>query len=163
MFSAMTRSLFLSLLLFALAGCALGPGRGGPKVDVIGESQYCGTTSQDSNALYFANANAFGNWIDYRRIGEFQPGMASPDGVIVVEMGQRPTGGYSVALDKSRTAIENDTLTIGMEWKAPRLEAAVSQALIASCVAIRPPAGEYDTVRVVDQLGNLRGEARIGR
>ncbi|MES1941991.1 hypothetical protein T5B8_17211 [Salinisphaera sp. T5B8] len=159
----MMRSLFSGLLVFVLAGCALGPGRGGPKVDVIGESQYCGTTSQDSDALYFGNANAFGNWIDYRSIGEFSPDMAAPNGVIVVEMGQRPTGGYTVSLDRSRTAIENDTLTIGMDWKAPRLDAAVSQALVASCVALRPPAGDYNKVRVVDQLGNLRGEARVSR
>ena len=157
----MTRSLFSGLLVLVLAGCALGPGRGGPSAKVIGESQYCGTTSQDSNALYFGNPTEFGNWIDYRSISEFSPSMVAPNGVIVVEMGQRPTGGYSVTLDKNKTAIENDTLTIGMDWKAPRLDAAVSQALIASCVAIRPPAGEYDKVRVVDQLGNLRGEANI--
>ena len=157
----MTRSLMSGLLLLVLAGCALGPGRGGTRVDVIGESQYCGTTSQDSDALYFADANAFGNWIDYRSINEFNPGMASPNGVIVVEMGQRPTGGYSVKLDKSRTAIKDDTLTIGMEWNAPRLDAAVSQALIASCVALRPPKGDYSEIRVVDQIDNLRGEASV--
>ncbi|WP_353108420.1 protease complex subunit PrcB family protein [Salinisphaera dokdonensis] len=159
----MYRLLFSSVLLVTLAACAMGPGRGGPQAKVIGESQYCGTASQDSNVLYFADASAFGDWIDYRGINEFDADMASGNGLVVIEMGQRPTGGYNVQLDKSRTAIENGTLTIGMEWNAPRLDAAVSQALIASCVAVRPPQGDYDTVRVIDQLGKARGETRVSR
>ena len=154
----MYRLLLLSLLLPILAACALGPGRGGAKARVVGESQYCGTASQDSNVLYFPDAATFGDWIDYRGINEFEPDMAKRNGVVVVEMGQRPTGGYNIRLDNDKTAIEGNTLTLGMAWNAPRLDAAVSQALIASCVAIRPPQGSYKTVRVVDQLGKSRGQ-----
>ena len=159
----MYRLLFSGLTLLALAACAMGPSRGGPEAKVIGESQYCGTASQDSAISYFANGSVFGDWADYRGINEFDADMARNNGVVVVEMGQRPTGGYNIKLDKNKTALENSTLTIGMEWNAPRLDAAVSQALIASCVAIRPPNGDYDSVRVVDQLGNLRGETRVTR
>ena len=157
----MYRLLFSGLALMALAACAMGPSHGGPQAKVIGESQYCGTASQDSNVLYFPDASAFGDWVDYRGINEFDADMASGNGVVIVEMGQRPTGGYNVRLDNSKTAIENGTLTIGMEWNAPRLDAAVSQALIASCVALRPPKGDYSKIRVVDQIDNLRGEASV--
>lgn len=158
----MYRLLLLSLLLPILAACAAGPGRG-VQAQVVGESQYCGTASQDSSVRYFPDADAFGNWIDYRNTHDFNAGMAQGNGVVVVEMGQRPTGGYNIRLDNNETTIEDNTLTLGMTWNAPRLDAAVSQALIASCVAIRPPQGEYDTIRVVDQLGDLRGQARVKR
>ncbi|MES1926940.1 protease complex subunit PrcB family protein [Salinisphaera sp. T31B1] len=157
----MTRLLITTVLLTLIAGCSLNPFRGASGAQVIGESQYCGTASQDSAAHYFADASSFGDWIDYRSISEFKPSMAVNGGVIVVEMGQRPTGGYNIKLDRKDTKIANDTLTLSMVWNAPRLDAAVSQALIASCVAIRPPKGNYSRVRVVDQLGNLRGQASV--
>jgi len=157
----MTRLLLPICLLLLVTGCAVNPFRGASGAQVIGESQYCGTSSQDSAAQYFGDASTFGDWLAYRSISEFKPSMAVNGGVIVVEMGQRPTGGYNIKLDRKNTKIQNDTLTLAMEWNAPRLDAAVSQALIASCVAIRPPKGDYSHIRVVDQLGNLRGEAAI--
>lgn len=158
----MFRVFLLGTVMCLLAACSLNPMRGGGQnVKIVGESDYCGTSSQDSNALYFADADAFGDWIAYRSITEFKPSMARDNGVLVVEMGQRPTGGYNIKVDRGKTHIDNGTLTLGMEWNAPRLDAAVSQALIASCVAIEPPKGEYQRVQVVDQLGNVRGTARI--
>ena len=47
-----------------------------------------------------------------------------------------------------------------MTWNAPRLDAAVSQALTSPCVAVKPPKGDFDRVEVRDQLDNLRGEVR---
>ena len=156
----MIRIIVLSLALVLMAGCASNPTRGGANLDVVAESNYCGTSSQDSDVHYFADASAFGDWIEYRSVTEFEPRMASPNGIIIVEMGQRPTGGYNVKLDRDASALEDNVLKIAMVWNAPRLDAAVSQALIASCVAIRPPKEEFRTVRVVDQLGNVRGETQ---
>jgi len=157
----MTRLLTTTVLLLLIAGCSINPFRGASGAQVIGESEYCGTSSQDSAAQYFADASSFGDWIDYRSVSEFKPSMAVNGGVIIVEMGQRPTGGYNIKRDRKQTKVVGDTLTLSMVWNAPRLDAAVSQALIASCVAIRPPKGNYSHIRVVDQLGNVRGETVV--
>lgn len=157
----MMRLLVTAAVLTMLAACSLGSTRGAQSAAVTGESQYCGTSSQDSQVHYFADVGAFSDWIEYRSISDFEPALAADGGAIVVEMGQRPTGGYNIKLDRSKTAIENGTLTLGLTWNAPRLDAAVSQALIASCVVIRPPQGEYSRIRAVDQLGNLRGQTSL--
>ncbi|WP_158590791.1 protease complex subunit PrcB family protein [Salinisphaera sp. LB1] len=126
----------------------------------MGKSTYCGTPSQASEVHYFADPDAFQNWIDYRNVNGFNPKMAR-NGVLIVEMGQRPTGGYDIQLDGKKTGIKNNVLTIGMDWHAPRLDAAVSQAMITPCVALHLPQGQYNKVKVVDQLGNLRGSADV--
>lgn len=157
----MTRLLMTTGLLLLITGCSINPFRGASGAQMIGESEYCGTSSQDSAAHYFANASSFGDWIEYRSINEFKPSMAVNGGVVIVEMGQRPTGGYNIKLDRKQTKVVGDTLTLSMKWNAPRLDAAVGQALIASCVAIRPPKGDYRQIQVVDQLGNVRGQASL--
>ncbi|WP_185015663.1 protease complex subunit PrcB family protein [Salinisphaera orenii] len=157
----MTRMLLCGVALTLLAACSLNPFQRGDSLRVLEESRYCGTPSQDSDAVFFGDSARFGDWIAYRSIEEFDADLAADRGVLVVEMGQRPTGGYGIDLDRDKTAIEDDTLTIGMTWSAPRLDAAVSQALVAPCVVLRLPQGDYTDVRVVDQLGDVRGTATI--
>ncbi|MES1956032.1 protease complex subunit PrcB family protein [Salinisphaera hydrothermalis] len=156
----------LGLLLIssvALSACSvLHLGQSASGVSVVGKNEYCGTPSQQSEVHYFATPDAFQNWIDYRNISGFNPKMAR-NGVLIVEMGQRPTGGYDVELDGKKTGLKNGVLTVGMDWHAPRLDAAVSQAMITECVALHLPQGQYNKVRVVDQLGNLRGRVNLNR
>lgn len=151
----------LAIAAAAIAGCSvLHLGESASGVKVIGRNTYCGTPSQASAVHYFASPNAFQNWIDYRDISGFNPNMAR-NGVLIVEMGERPTGGYRIDLDGKETGINNHVLTVGMDWHAPRLDAAVSQALISECVALHLPQGNYNKVKVVDQLGNTRGTADL--
>lgn len=153
-----TRTLILLFAFLLVSGCSILPfwGRSAEGVKEIGSDNYCGTADQHSDVHYFANPNEFQNWIDYRNIRGFNANMAR-DGVLIVEMGMRPTGGYYIALDGEHTKLEDGVLDVGMKWHAPRLDAAVGQAMITQCVALRLPKGDYNKVRVVDQLGNSRG------
>lgn len=141
-----------------LAGCGvLHLGNGGPPgLKVVGKSDYCGTASQNSEVHYFANPDAYDDWIHYRDINDLSANNAR-HGVIVVEMGQRPTGGYKLELEGAKTKIHGNTLDLVVDWHAPRLDAAVSQALTTQCIAVRPPRGNYHKIRVLDQIGNVRG------
>lgn len=157
----MTRVGLLFLACLSVAGCSMFHLGGNPSgVSVIGDSTYCGTSSQNSEVHYFADPNAFQNWIDYRNITDFNRKMAR-HGVLIVEMGQRPTGGYNIQLNGEKTGVHGDTLRIAMDWHAPRLDAAVSQALTSECVALSLPPGDYDEANVVDQIGNSRGKVKV--
>lgn len=160
---SMTRfSLFAVVVVcLGLAGCSLLRLGGNPSgVSVIADSNYCGTPSQASEVHYFANPNSFQTWVDFRNIPGFSRDMAR-NGALVVEMGQRPTGGYYISLDGEKTGIHNGVLTIVMDWHAPRQDAAVSQALTSECVVLGLPSGTYHEVNVVDQIGNSRGRIKV--
>jgi len=148
-----------------LAGCsALHLGAGGPPgMKVVGKSNYCGTASQASEVHYFANVDDYQDWIDYRDINDLNAKGAQDRGVVLVEMGQRPTGGYNLRLLSRKTKIKGDTLDMVVDWHAPRLDAAVSQAMSTQCIAVRLPQGSYSNVRVTDQIGNQRGEFNISQ
>lgn len=95
--------------------------------------------------------------MSYRDIGHWHENVPTR-GLVVVEMGQRPTGGYKLTLNRDETRLADNTLIIGMNWHAPRLDAAVSQAMTTQCVAIALPSSSYQNVRIVDQLGQIRGQ-----
>ena len=50
-----------------------------------------------------------------------------------------------------------------LNWNAPRLDAAVSQAMTTQCVAVALPKSNYKQVKVLDQLGNARGSFEVQR
>ncbi len=154
------RLVVICLALAVLAGCSLNPLRqGGTRV--VERSIYCGTTSQQSAAHYFSDEPDLADWIEYRGIMDFDAGAASDNGAIVIEMGQRPTGGYEIELMPDETGIESGTLTLGVRWTAPPAYAAISQAPTAPCIVVAPPEGEYERIVIVDQLGNTRGTAQV--
>jgi hypothetical protein len=160
--SVTRRGLTLLLACLGLAGCSGLPLLGGNPsgVEVVGDSTYCGTPSQNSEVHYFSGPEAFGSWIDYRNISNFNRNMAQ-GGLLIVEMGQRPTGGYDITLNGEDSGVQDDTLRIVIDWYAPRLDAAVSQALTSQCIALKLPAGAYHEVEIVDQLGNSRGAVEV--
>ena len=159
-----------SICLFALGTCALaltacttlGFGGNNAGVRIVGKQKYCGSASQASEVHYFATQASFDNWVDFRDLSNWHETVRKP-GLMIVEMGQRPTGGYKLKLDNKTTRIEDDVLIVGFEWGAPRLDAAVSQAMTTQCVAVALPKGQYSTVDVQDQLGNSRGSFAVQR
>jgi hypothetical protein len=158
----MKRLLVLSLGLPWLAACSLNPMHANAdQARVLAKSDYCGTSSQTAAVHYFGDGESFGNWASQRGITEFDGQGIPASGVAVVEMGQRPTGGYNIRLDEENTGADGDTFTLRVRWEAPRLDAAVSQALIAPCLLIQPPPGDYRRIQLVDQLGNTRATARV--
>lgn len=144
----------------ALAGCSW-TGFNSGNVNIVDSAAYCGTTSQMSAVHYFASEAQLANWIGYRGIRGFDAGAAADGGVIVVEMGQRMTGGYSMNMLPDVTHIEDNTLYLGVAWAAPPEYAPISQAMTSPCMVVEPPPGDYDKVVVLDQLGNKRGAAKI--
>lgn len=152
--------LAMAVCTILLAGCSIIPFSTG-MANVVDSGVYCGTTSQQSAVHYFATKAELARWIDYRGIQAFDADAAAEGGAIVVEMGQRMTGGYEMELMPDITHIENNTLYLGVAWTAPPHYAAISQALTAPCMVIEPPKGDYDKIVVVDQLGNKRGTAKV--
>ncbi|WP_162622694.1 protease complex subunit PrcB family protein [Salinisphaera orenii] len=157
------RLLIVLACIIPLSACALLPRSHWRDMDVIASSDYCGTPSEASGVKYFAKPSTFSTWINERNLSAFDPDMAAKNGVIVAEMGQRATDGYDIQLLPKKTRIENKTLVVAMKWTAPGLNAKVSQALNSRCIAFNPPKGDYDRIKLVDQLGDKRGETAFYR
>lgn len=146
--------------IMVLAGCSF-IGFNPHGANVVASAAYCGTTSQEAAVHYFATQAQLARWVDYRGIDGFDASAAANGGVIVVEMGQRMTSGYTMETLPDKTHIEDNTLYLGIAWMAPPEYAAISQAMTSPCMVIAPPPGDYNRVVVVDQLDNVRGSAQI--
>ena len=82
-------------------------------------------------------------------------------GVALLTMGQQRTGGYAVKLADSKLVVEGSVATLHIQWQEPQPGMMVTQALTQPCVFIQVPRGSYQTLRVVDQHGNMRAELKV--
>lgn len=146
-----------------LSGCVGGSGQdpSRPAIDVLQSSAYCNTPGEDAAVHYFPDPPAFGEWIDARDVREFRRGAASLSGVLVVEMGRRPTAGYGLTVREGASRIHEGNLVLALEWTEPEEKALVAQVVTAPCIVIKAPAGDYDRVVVKDQSLETRAAVEL--
>lgn len=149
------------LAALTLSACALWPGGGGLGVNVVQDSDYCGTRTPEAKLNYFASPDPFAAWIREREIEGLRASAASLTGVLVVELGQRPSAGYTVKPISGGSHIEGDTLYLAMHWSGPKLDAHVSPEVLSPCIVIPRPKGNYDKVILVDQRNKPRAQLTL--
>jgi hypothetical protein len=71
-------------------------------------------------------------------------------------MGIQKSGGYSLDLAEEASTVKDKTATIHVSWIQPEEGAFVTQALTSPCLLLKIEKGDYHTIQVKDQFGNIR-------
>lgn len=158
---ALNQLALVLVLCVGLTACALFADRQGPVINIVQDSDYCGTPTAQADIRYFNAPDPFAAWIDSRDIRELRAAAASLTGVLVVELGQRPSQGYAFEVIPDATRIEGETLYLAMRWSGPEIDDHVAQVVVSPCVVIPRPEGEYSQVVLIDQRGEQRASVAI--
>lgn len=81
-------------------------------------------------------------------------------GVLVVWMGQMPTGGYALELMAETAEIKNQTALVPVRWIEPKKGSLTVQIITNPYLMIRLAKGNYDTIAVIDQNGLVKIQIR---
>ena len=84
-------------------------------------------------------------------------------GVLLIEMGQEPTGGYALHTGEEGMTVEGATAILRIEWQTPEPGAIVTQILTSPCLMLAIPRGDYSRLVVLDQDGTAHFELDIAR
>lgn len=71
--------------------------------------------------------------------------------VLLVEMGQRPTGGYRLGLIENSFAVRDGIALLSVDWQEPGADAMVTQVVTSPCLLLSVPRAAYREILVVDQ------------
>ena len=85
----------------------------------------------------------------------------SREGILMVTMGQKPTGGYGLELNREFAVISDDTAVLSVSWKEPPKGAILPQIITSPCLALILPKGPYSQIHLFDQDAHLRLQLRI--
>ena len=148
------------LLAVLAAGCGFKPARilasyTNLEVQEVGRSLHCNTATADAAAQLLADATAVQAWQAERALNLITADALTDAPYAVVEMGQRPTGGYGLATSRA-AVLRGELLILVATFISPGPDSFVSQALTSPCVLVRLPPGRYSTIEVQDQSGAVR-------
>jgi hypothetical protein len=122
--------------------------------EVANDSQ-CNAPDDHITVQLLASAQAVAAWQAGRGIK--LPGTeVLPEGrYVAVDLGQRSSGGYGVAV--SRVAgFKEGLLVLKATTFAPAADAMNAQVITSPCSLVRLPAVEFQSLRLIDQTGKVR-------
>ena len=138
------------------------------KVRVLFKGDQCGTNRLNPHAIWIENPDQFKK--TYARLTKptigAQPDLSSRvdfsrEGILIVAMGQKPTGGYGLELNREFAVVSDDTAVLRVSWIEPPKGAILPQIITSPCLAIILPKGTYSHIQLLDQDANLRLQLRI--
>ena len=133
------------------------------KVRLLYKGDQCKTSRLNPHAIWIGDPDQFKK--TYARLTSHTIGAQqdlSPrvdffrEGILVVTMGQKPTGGYGLDLNREIAVISDDTAVLRVSWIDPPKDAILSQIITSPCLAIILPKGPYSQIHLLDQDAHLR-------
>jgi hypothetical protein len=151
----------LAAMLAGCAGAAAMFSSEAPiQVREVARSLYCNSAGDEAQARLLPDAQAVLDWQAARGITLAGGESLAQAPYALVEMGQRPTGGYSLAV-ASAALLRGELVVLQATFFAPPAGSLRTQALTAPCVLVQLPAGRYQHVEVHDPAGAVRASGGL--
>ena len=157
-----------TVVALAVAGCASSGGmsdwfsrENAVEVSELARSAQCNTASESAAIQRFADAASLMAWQQQRGVA-LVTGSLPQGPFALVEMGQRATGGYGLAISRL-AGRRGDTLILKATFIAPPADAMSTEALTSPCVLVSLPADAGGSLELLDQAGNVRARGGDGR
>lgn len=148
-----------ALALACLGGCGLMkkiPEPEDVRVSEIRRSIHCGTEQRHAALSYFPTPEDWIGWQAERGL-EIVPPEKLPSGpLLLLEMGERRTGGYFIEPKTDATIDRDRVMWLAGEWIKPGKDRMVTQMLTSPCVLLSIPPRDYRGFRIIDQNEELR-------
>lgn len=136
------------------------------EAQVLYRGIYCGGDASQPTVDWITDPQGLNQFSERLAAQEIQPPDLSQvnfpqEGVLLIAMGQRPSGGYRLALGPEPVEIEADTLRVPITWTDPTPGYAQIQVITNPCLLIQLPAVSFQRIQVIDQHGQVRIETQI--
>lgn len=133
------------------------------KIDVreVGRSLYCNSGSEEPQAQILPDLKAVQDWQRARGVTFPAAGSLVQSPYALIEMGQRPTGGYGLAVARS-AVLRGELVILSATFLSPSAGSIRSQALTSPCALVQLPPGRYTSVELQDPSGTTRATGGIG-
>jgi hypothetical protein len=82
-------------------------------------------------------------------------------GILLIRMGEKPTGGYGLELMENVAKIESRMAVVHVRWIEPEKGSITTQVITYPYLMIRMARGAFDGITVIDQDGTVRATVEI--
>ena len=138
------------------------------KVRLLFKGGQCNTNRLNPHAIWIEDPDQFKK--TYTRLTKHTSGFQqdlssridfSREGILIVAMGKKPTGGYGLELNREFAVISDNTAVLRVSWIEPPKGAVLPQIITSPCLAVILPKGPYSQIHLRDQDAHLRLQVHI--
>lgn len=166
--------MIICLAAIGLLACARqhpGPDFQPMDVEQLHQSSNCGGTADTPMALWIDDHRRLQTTLKQLNRGRMKKDMPewagdfdfSGHAILFVQMGQRPTAGFSLELIPDRAFVSGRSATVVLKWIRPAADATVAQVITSPCIWLKMPKKSFSTIKILDQAGRLKAEVRFAR
>ena len=151
----------LALLLGLLPGCWLAQqesaGDDSGRAELLRKGVHGTRTLQGYSTTWITNRTTLQQVFTALNKRQLKNGEVLPDinfevyGVLFLEMGQRPTGGFSINFNPSLTRIVGGQLSIHIDWVVPKEGKLVTQVVTSPFILLKIMHTNIDSILIWDQ------------
>lgn len=123
----------------------------------------CGTPSEAAVVRLFDSAEQLAAWDSNDMLQLSRIELPLDSSFVLIEQGQRNTGGYSVELRERAQVDENGVLKVTAEWIEPEADRMLTQIVTSLCVLAALEPALYPRVELYDKNGTFRAAADAQR
>ena len=138
------------------------------KVRLLFKGDQCGTNRLNPHAIWIEDPDQIQKMLI--RLTKYTIGAQqdlssridfSREGILILAMGQKPTGGYGLELNREFAALSDDTAVLSVSWIDPPADAILPQVITSPCLMLILPKGPYSQIQLLDQDAHPRLQLRI--
>jgi hypothetical protein len=85
------------------------------------------------------------------------------NGLVWIDMGLKPTGGYALRLAAPSASISSGVAVITVRWRQPRPGSIVTQQLTSPCLILKLARGNLHTIKIEDESGRVHARVKTNR
>lgn len=82
-------------------------------------------------------------------------------GIVWIDMGLKPSGGYSLSLAAPAATVSAGVAIITVRWRQPRPGSVVTQQLTSPCLLLKLVRDNYHTIQIIDEAGRLWASLKV--
>ena len=164
-----TKIVATAAMAFALSGCSGLPdirvsdwfsGDETPiSVTEVARHSQCGAKTAELNTHIFRQVESLKLWESERGIEFLRDEPLQEGNYAVVELGQRNTGGYGLAVSR-QAALRGSTVILNTTFLSPRPGSMRTQALTSPCVLVALPQARIKNIEVRNEAGTVVAQTK---
>lgn len=130
-------------------------------VSEVDSDSYCNAPGDASALTLLADSAAVKAWEASRGVSLSGEGELPAGPYVVVDLGQRSSGGYGIAVSR-QAGLKDDILVLRATVFEPSPGGMSTQAITSPCSLVRLPQMSFASLRLIDQTGKVRASLQQG-
>jgi PrcB C-terminal len=137
------------------------------RIETIWASRQCGCEARQPRVRWVTDPDQLAAAVTAAKSSDLTTQVArhpvdwKHEGLVWIDMGLKPSGGYALSLAAPTAAVSAEVAVITVRWRQPRPGSVVTQQLTSPCLVLKLPLSKFHTIEIEDESGRMHASVEV--